>query len=279
MIGILDAGGGMRAVYAAGVYDYLLDRDIDIEYCVGVSAGSANQVSYIAHQRGRNDPFYSDYAFRPEYMSVKNYITKGSYIDLDYVYGELTNEGGEYPLDYDAYVANPATHVIVGTVAETAETKFFTKADMKRNAYYPIAASSCMPMVCKPYQVDGVLYYDGGVADPIPYEKAFSDGCDKLICIVTRPRNFRKTKMKGMYITKALMRKYPAMVDALENRHILWNAQFEAVQKLEAEGKCLLLCPDDSCGVTSLTKDKESFGKLYSKGYVDAQAVEKFIES
>ena len=279
MTGILDAGGGMRAVYAAGVYDYLLDRGIDIKYCIGVSAGSANQVSYIARQRGRNAPFYTDYAFRPEYMSVRNYLKKGSYIDLEYVYAVLTNEGGEYPLDYDAYVANSAEHVIVTTVAETAETKFFSKEDMKRNAYDPIKASSCMPMVCRPYPVDGVLYYDGGVADPIPYEKAFSDGCDKLICIVTRPRDFRKTKMKGARVTKALMRKYPAMADALENRHILWNAQFEAVQKLEAEGKCLLLCPNDSCGVTSLTRNKESFRRLYAKGYVDAQAVGPFIES
>ncbi len=47
-------GGGMRGVYTAGVLDLLLDKDIDIKYCVGVSAGACNCVSYISKQHKRN---------------------------------------------------------------------------------------------------------------------------------------------------------------------------------------------------------------------------------
>ncbi|MCI2063065.1 MAG: patatin family protein [Eubacteriaceae bacterium] len=277
MLGILDAGGGMRAVYAAGVYDYLLDKGIEIPYCIGVSAGSANQVSYLAHQRGRNYPFYEEYAFRSDYMGPKNYVTKGSFIDLDYIYSVLTNEDGENPLDYDEYCRNPAQHVIVTTVAETAQPHYFHKEDLKRNAYEPIKASSCMPMVCRPWPIDGVMYYDGGVSDPIPYAKAFGDGCDKLICIVTRPRSFRKGTMKGKPLAKYLLRRYPAVYRTLEQRYVKWNHDFKAVQELEREGKCLLICPDDSCGVSSLTRDAGAFAKLYTKGYTDAAAIGKFI--
>ena len=53
-VGIIDVGGGMRDIYGCGVFDYLLDKKIEIDYCVGVSAGSANIASYIAKQRGRN---------------------------------------------------------------------------------------------------------------------------------------------------------------------------------------------------------------------------------
>ena len=43
---MIDMGGGMRGVYTAGIYDYLLDQKITIDYGIGVSAGAANTVSY-----------------------------------------------------------------------------------------------------------------------------------------------------------------------------------------------------------------------------------------
>ena len=46
MIGIVDVGGGMRGVFGCGVTDFLLDNDITFDYCLGVSAGSANLASY-----------------------------------------------------------------------------------------------------------------------------------------------------------------------------------------------------------------------------------------
>ena len=82
MLGIVDVGGGMRCIYSAGVYDCFYDRKIDVGYCLGVSAGSANLISYVCGQRGRNLAFYSDYALRKEYMSAENFIKTGSDIGL-----------------------------------------------------------------------------------------------------------------------------------------------------------------------------------------------------
>lgn len=50
-IGVIDVGGGLRGVYAAGVFDYCLDENIRFDICIGVSAGSANVTSYIAGQK------------------------------------------------------------------------------------------------------------------------------------------------------------------------------------------------------------------------------------
>lgn len=47
MMGIVDVGGGMRGVFGCGVTDFLLDNDITFDYCLGVSAGSANLASYV----------------------------------------------------------------------------------------------------------------------------------------------------------------------------------------------------------------------------------------
>ena len=44
-IGVVDVGGGLRGIYAAGIFDYCLDNDINFDTCIGVSAGSANVAS------------------------------------------------------------------------------------------------------------------------------------------------------------------------------------------------------------------------------------------
>ena len=48
MTGIVDVGGGLRGIYGAGIFDYCMEQGIHFDYCIGVSAGSANVCSYIA---------------------------------------------------------------------------------------------------------------------------------------------------------------------------------------------------------------------------------------
>ena len=106
LTGILDVGGGLRAVYGAGVLDGCMEQDISFDYCIGVSAGAANMCSYVAGQRGRNLPFYRDYSQRSEYLGLAALRNSHSLLDLDYIYGTLSNEGGENPLDYAAMLAS-----------------------------------------------------------------------------------------------------------------------------------------------------------------------------
>ena len=114
--GVIDVGGGLRGIYGAGVLDRCLEEDLRFDLCIGVSAGSANVASFLAGQKGRNLKFYADYSFRNAYMSFRNLLRRGSYLDLDYIYGDaLTNAGGEYPLDYQAMAARPETAKIVAT--------------------------------------------------------------------------------------------------------------------------------------------------------------------
>ncbi len=101
-IGVIDAGGGFRGIYACGVLDYCLDENILFDLGIGISAGSANLASFIAGQRGRNYKFYTEYGLRRKYASVGNFILKRSFIDMDYVYGTLSTHDGENPLDYIA---------------------------------------------------------------------------------------------------------------------------------------------------------------------------------
>lgn len=277
MIGVVDVGGGLRGIYGAGVFDRCLDENISFDCCIGVSAGSANAISFICRQHTRNYRFYHDYSFHREYMSALNFIKTGSYIGLDYVYGTLSNKDGHDPLDYEAFKAYKGIFNAVATDCQTAEPKYFTAEDISENNYRVLNASSCIPIVCRPVEINGRKYCDGGVSDPVPVERAFSSGCDRVVVILTKPVDFiRDGKTDGM--GAALLRRSPRIAAALKNRAALYNAEVALAAKYAKEGKCLIVAPDDCCGVSTLSKNKSNLDALYRKGYSDAEKIKDFIK-
>ncbi len=270
MIGILDVGGGMRCVFSAGVYDYFLDNGISFDYYLGVSAGSANLISYYAEQRGRNLPFYTEYCRRKESMSLRNFLSKGSYLDLDYIYSTLCNEGGEYPLDFDTVEKKNAKYTVLTTDAVSGKSVFFEKDIVKKNNLDVIKSSCCLPVFCKPYKMGDGLYYDGGVSEPVPYEKAFSDGCDKIVVVLTLPKDYRKQQQNFLPVVKYALKKYPRIYEEISDLHERYNKRVEELIQLEKAGKVIILAPEDTFGVNTLTNDRRLLERLYETGYEQA---------
>ncbi len=266
MTGIIDVGGGMRGVFSAGIYDRFLEEGISFDLCIGVSAGSANLISYVAGHRNRLRRFYVDYARRKQYMSLDNFLHSGSYIGLDYIYSTLSNAGGEDPLSYDAFIANPADFITVVTDGETGEPIYFPKSSIKRDNLTVIKASCCLPAICKPIVIDGRDCFDGGISDPIPLQKAFDMGCDKVIVVISKPVDYRKAPQKHMPIIKAALKKYPKVFDRLAVRHEVYNSRLEEAIELQEQGKVIILAPQDCYGVNTLTREPAALEKLYEEG-------------
>ncbi|WP_172137039.1 patatin family protein [Adlercreutzia sp. ZJ473] len=276
--GIVDVGGGLRGIYAAGVLDFCLDRGIAFDLGIGVSAGSANLASFTAGQKGRNKVFYSEYALRKQYMSLGNFIRKGSYVDLDYVYGTLSDSNGENPLDYPALRANPMDLYVVATNAHTGEPRYFGKEYLSQDGYDILKASSALPFACRPYPIDGIRYFDGALGDAVPVQKALELGCDKVVVLLTKPKDTERTPGKDAKVARLIKRTYPQAAARLRSRAARYNASVAFAKKLEAEGRALIVAPDDTCGVDTLTKDREAILRLYAKGYADGAAIERFVE-
>lgn len=278
-VGVVDAGGGLRGIYSAGIFDYLMDKDIKFDLGIGVSAGCANIASFCANQRGRNYLFYAEYSQRKEYMSLKNFIFKRSYMDMDYIYGTLTNRGGENPLDYSKFIKNPMKFIIVATNAKTGKPVYFSKDDMKPDRYDYFKASCSIPFVCKPQIIKNTPYYDGALGDPIPIKKAIEWGCDKIVLILTKPENDIRTPDGDIHLAKRIKKKYPKSAAAIAKRADNYNAGVELAKKLRDKGKLLIVSPDDTCGVRTLTKDKTLLNKLYKKGYNDGEKIKEFLKN
>ncbi|BDR54340.1 patatin family protein [Bombiscardovia apis] len=275
---IIDVGGGFRGVYAAGVLDRVMDMGIAFDHCYGVSAGSANLSSYLSGQPGRTYRFYSVFSARKEYASPGNFMKEHNFANLDYVYGTLSNSDGEYPLDYPALRDNPAQFTVVAMDALTGEAKYFDKSDIHQDDYSVMKASSSVPVANQPYVIDGVPYYDGGMADPIPVSKALVDGADKVVIVLTRQRDYERSPKPDVLPARILSRTYPKAAESLQNRYDLYNSELELAHRLEEAGKVLIVAPDDLCGLNTLNRSQEGIERMYRKGYANAAVIADFVE-
>ena len=276
--GIIDIGGGLRGIFGAGVFDRLLSENIILNDIYGVSAGAANAITYIGKQKGRTLRFYKDYAKRPEYMSIMNLMKTGSFLGLSYIYETLSNSDGEDPLNYDGLASFQGSFTTVVTDAATGKAVYFDKSAYSRNNYKALMASSCLPVVCKPVEIDGKEYFDGGASDPVPVEKAFLDGCEKLILILTRPKNDLHNPSLDRKAALLIKNKHPETAKALYDRHIAYNESLKAALQYEKEGRLLIIAPDSIKGLGTLTRDNEKLSALYNEGYSKAEAIIDFIK-
>lgn len=276
-IGVIDVGGGCRGAYAAGVFDSFMDHDITFDLGIGVSAGSANLASFIAKQPRRNYQFYTEFALRPEYMGLGNFIKNKSFVGLDYIYGTLSNSDGESPLDYSTILKNPMDFFVVASEAETGKPKYFDKTDLQQDNYDIFKASSAIPYVCPPFIINGTPYYDGALADPVPVEKAFQLGCDKLVLILTLPMEKERNSKQDKFLADRIRKNYPLAADKLEHRADLYNSCIVEARKYQHDGKLLVISPDDTCGVSTLSRNQNNLISLYKKGYKDGEKIKFFL--
>ena len=275
--GIIDVGGGYRGVYAAGVMDYCLDKGITFDLGIGISAGSANLISYAAGQTGRCYQFYTEYGLRKEYAGMGNFLTKRTFLDLDYVYGTLSNSDGENPLDYAAAAENPIDLHFIATDAETGDAAYFDMKDVHQDDYSVMKASCAIPFVCHPYAVGDRLYFDGALGDPVPVRKAMELGCDRLVLVLTKPEDFLRTPGKDRKLARLIRHKYPKAAEKLCQRADRYNEGVALAKQYARQGKAVIVAPDDTCGVDTLSRDAGAMDKLYRKGYQDGDKIARFL--
>ena len=269
-IGLLAEGGGMKCAYGAAILDRFLDDGITFEYAVGVSAGAANLITYLAGQRDRNRRFYTDYCSEPDYFGPTAFLKTGNLFNLQYIYGTITNSDGKDPLDFTAAAANPTEFVIVTTDAQTGKPAYFHKEDMKQDDYRVIMASCAIPAACRPVRLDdGKEYYDGGCSDSLPVRRAIADGCTHLVVIPSKPRDYIKEpeNFRQFYTLRCL--KYPAMIRTLNRRHIMYNQQMYELYRMERRGRAFIMAPTDPPQSGTYTTDTAVNEQLYELGLKD----------
>lgn len=285
MTGIIDVGGGMKCAYSAGLYDYFIDNNIEFDYYLGVSAGSMNLLSYIAGERGRMIEMYRESAVGDDYLSIHNLVQNGTYMNYDKVAENFFSDKGNNPFDFKKFFESDKKFVISATEADSCKTVYYDCSEMtdRERVLNIVSASCCIPVVSKPIVIDDKEYFDGGLAEPIPFRKAMNDGCDKFIVVLSAPADRKRKKLIGSnFLDSTFLRDYPEIAEVIEDRNVIYNYLIRCVKEYELEEKALILSPEEIMGATTLVKDVSVVNKLYENGYRDGlnniKKIKKLLE-
>ncbi|MBR2469507.1 MAG: patatin family protein [Fibrobacter sp.] len=258
--GLVLEGGSRQTMFSAGVLDTFMDEDIPFDYIAGVSAGAHAAINYITRQQGRlrfivlPTRLQKGKKWASKYIGIQKEFHALNYLSAD----------GEMPLDFEAYASSRVECEIGLTCCETGRAEFRSEKQDKKRLLDLISASCALPMLFPMAKLDDKHYADGCITEPIPYERAFEKGCDKVVAISTHypgeaVTDFRKYRaiLNPMY-----KQKYPNLFRALMVRLKRYEKKFIQMEALEKEGKLFLIRPIiDLCDQfdTDMNKMNESY--------------------
>ena len=266
--GLVLEGGAMRGMFSAGVMDVLMENGIDFDGVVGVSAGAVFGCNYKSKQIGRTIRYNMKYIKDPRYCSVRSLIKTGDMFGRDFCYNKIPFELDIF--DNDTFIKNPLEFYVVATDINTGKAvyKRIDSADQKGLKY--MQASASMPLVSKPVVINGKEYLDGGITDSVPLEFFIQKGYDKNLVILTQPKGYVKNKNSLIPLMKLKLRKYPKLIEAMTNRHIMYNKQTEYTEKMAQKGKAFIIRPSEKLPIGRLEKNPEPLKAVYDSGRAEA---------
>lgn len=275
--GLVLEGGAMRGMFSAGVMDVLMENGITFDGVVGVSAGAVFGCNYKSEQIGRTIRYNMKYIKNPEYCSIRSLIKTGDMFGRDFCYNRIPNELDKF--DNDTFMKNPLKFYVVATDINTGKAlyKRIDSADEEGLEY--MRASASMPLVSKPIEIDGKKLLDGGIADSVPLEFFVNKGYDKNLVVLTQPKGYVKKKNSLLPLMKLTLRKYPKLIEAMANRHVLYNSQIKYAEQAETGGKAFIIRPKEKLPIGRLEKKPETLKKVYDLGRKQAlENLEKIKE-
>ena len=263
-------GGGTRGFYSAGVFEAFMDAGIMFPYIIGVSAGAANAATYISGQRLRSRQIVENYVGTSKYVSVRNRIFKGSMFNMDFIFREIPER--HVVFDWDVFRACDVRFLVGAMSCDTGKTVWFEKDDVTPG--FHVGEASCSVPALSPIKVyKDMELLDGGVSDPIPVEKSLADGNIFHVIVLTRNEDYRKEPFGHERLLKLAYRKRPHVADAILRRHEIYNRQLALCERLEKEGKAIIIRPRKPLQVKRTSADTKALLALYDEGHEEGAAV------
>ncbi len=250
-------GGSFRGQFTAGVLDVLMEAGVEIPAVYGVSAGALNGVNYKSHQIGRANRINLAFCNDNRFMGAASFASTGSIAS---------------PIEMYAV----ATDMLFGTAAYLPVKSAVLDLDAVR-------ASTSLPLVTPPVEIDGHKYVDGGVADSVPIEHVLEEaGFDRAVVIVTQDRSYEKKPYEFLPAARARYADYPYLLEAIETRHDRYNIQRMHLWKYEREGRALVVAPQKPVEVGHVEHDSAKLLDLYIQGRQEAKRllaeIQEFVE-
>ena len=267
--GLVLEGGGMRGLFTAGVMDVMMENGIRFDGIVGVSAGATFGCNYKSHQIGRVLRYNVRFKDDSRYMGLRSLLRTGDLVGAEFSYHTLPNELDVF--DFEAYNNDPTEFHVVCTDVLSGEPVYHRLDQMNDEGLEWIRASASMPLVSRPVPLDGRLLLDGGISDSIPLRYFQEQGFERNLVILTQPKGFFKKKTKLMPLFHLFMRRYPAIVEAMARRHMMYNEELAYLEEQEQQSNILLIYPQDIVPIGRTEQDELKMRRVYAMGRQKAE--------
>ena len=254
----------MRGMFTCGVIDVMMENDIGFDGAVGVSAGAAFGVNYKSKQIGRAIRYNMRFCADKRYCGVRSLLTSGNIYNTEFCYGEVPLKHDLF--DFAAYQNNPMEFYVVCTDVESGKAVYHKYEGQEDSGFDWIRASASMPVVSQIVEIDGHKYLDGALADSIPVRFFESKGYDRNVVILTRPKSYTMKTNQMMPLIRAKYSNYPKLIEAVENRHRIYNETLAYISQMERAGKLLVIRPDCKLPVGRVEKDPRKLKRAYDIG-------------
>ncbi len=275
--GLVLEGGAMRGMFTCGVIDVMMENNINLDGMIGVSAGAAFGCNFKSGQIGRGIRYNMQFCNDKRYCSINSLLKTGNLYNAEFCYKIVPTQYDVF--DYDAFYKNPMEFVAVCMDIETGKPyyKHFDKEE--ENMFEWFRASASLPLVSRIVEIGDKKLLDGGIVDSIPLKYFESIGYDKNIVVLTQPIDFVKKKQKAISLIKRVYKNYPKLVEAMSNRHIMYNDTLEYIKQREKEGKVLVIRPKEDLKIGKTEKNPDELKRVYEFGKeVAKEQIEKIRE-
>ena len=262
--GLVLEGGAMRGLFTAGIIDVMMEAGVEPDGLIGVSAGAAFGCNYKSRQPGRAVRYNTRFAKDPRYSGLRSLIKTGDYFNAEFGYHIVPKEYDIF--DTEAFEQNRLVFFFVCTDVMTGEAVYHQMDRVTFDELEWLRASASMPLASKVVEVGGRKLLDGGVADSIPLAYFERIGYERNVVILTQPEEYVKEPNRLMPLMRLALRKYPKMLEAMENRHLMYNQELEYVRQAEREGRCLVIRPDEKLPIGHISHDPENMRRVYEIG-------------
>lgn len=260
----------MRGLFTAAVLDVFMSHDILVDGVIGVSAGATFGCNYVTHQPGRALRYCTRFVKDPRFCSAFSLLTTGDMFGAEFCYHTIPCELD--PIDNDTFVKSGIPFYVTCTDVHTGKAVYHLCRDIiSAEELEWVRAGASMPLASQIVRAGQYELLDGGITDSIPLKYFEYKGYAKNIVILTQPAGYTKKPNPMMPAVRQLYRNYPALIRAMERRHVKYNKQLEYIAQAERNGTALVIRPPRILPIGHTSHSAEKLIDVYEIGWETGQ--------
>jgi len=261
----------MRGIFLTGVLQAFWDRGYrPFKLIIGSSAGAITGTAYSAGKIHLARDAYFTKLLTAEFIHFSNVLNyHKNVLDLDWMIKTILSE--ENPFDSKTLRKSIPVLITATHCAEYNPPKTVYLNSKNDDIETALKATAAIPFLYRGFvNYRDFSLLDGGLLDPVPYQKALSMGFkqEDILVIVTRVKGYRKKEesfwIKTLYESYYKNPKYRLLVQVMENRYIRYNT---ILNDLEDKFQNInVIYPPDDFIVNRLTQDQKKVLEGFEQG-------------